>query len=217
MYLNPQTIATCAITITGAIIATPILIKGFKQRGTGIHESSFFIQRAPQLISLANVVLIVLAFLFYVQLIPANLGGIEGLIVLTGGEAHGLAACISWLGVLILLSGMYFMVGGWYNLGEYFSTDSEILQGQGIRKTGLYEHVMHPIYSGIIQCLIGASLAATSIICLAFALFVVAPLWLRRAKYEEDILVKHLGPGYKEYGEEMKWRRLVPKAFPFGV
>ncbi len=54
-------------------------------------------------------------------------------------------------------------------------------------------------------------------VCLAVALLVVAPLWLRRAKYEEQILVKHLGAPYEEYGQEMKWRRLVPKVFPFGV
>jgi protein-S-isoprenylcysteine O-methyltransferase Ste14 len=76
---------------------------------------------------------------------------------------------------------------------------------------------MHPIYSGIIQCLIGASLAATSLFCAAFTLLIVAPLWLRRAKYEEDILIDHLGPDYKTYGEKMKWRRLVPSIFPFGV
>ena len=106
------------------------------------------------------------------------------------------------------------MVGGWYNLGEYFSIDSEVLHGQGVRKTGLYKFVMHPIYSGIIQCLVGASLAATSIICVAFTLFLSATAWLRRAKYEEEILVKNLGTGYKEYAEEMKWRRLIPKVFP---
>jgi protein-S-isoprenylcysteine O-methyltransferase Ste14 len=203
--------------VLGAVIATPALIKGFKQRGTGVHESNFVIQRAPQLLSLANVILIVFAFLFYIQLIPLDLGGMERLIVLMSGKPEGLPAIISWLGVIILLSGMAFMVGGWYNLGEYFSTDSEILEGQGVRKTGLYGSVMHPIYSGIIQCLVGASMAATSIFCVAFALFVVAPLWLKRAKYEEKILVQHLGPGYEEYGQEMNWRRLVPKVFPFGV
>lgn len=217
MYLNLPTIFTCAITVIGGIIATPVLIKGFRKRGTGIHESNFLIQRAPQFLSLANVVLIVFAFLFYIDLLPSDLGCIQRLIVLTSGYPDGIVAAISWLGVFVLGSGMFFMVGGWYNLGEYFSTDSEVLQGQGVRKTGLFGYVMHPIYSGIIQCLIGASLAATSVICLAFAFFVVAPLWLRRAKYEEDILVKHLGSGYKEYGDEMKWRRLVPKVFPFGV
>ncbi len=217
MYLNLQTIFTCATTIISGVIAAPVLVKGFKKRGTGIYEPNFLIQRAPQLLSLANVVLIVFAFLFYINLLPSNFGGMERLIVLTSGHPEGIASCISWLGVGVLASGMFFMVGGWYNLGDYFSTDSEVLHGQGVRKTGLYEYVMHPIYSGIIQCLVGASLAATSIICVAFALFLVAPLWLRRARYEEEILVENLGTSYKDYGEEMKWRRLVPKVFPFGV
>ena len=50
-----------------------------------------------------------------------------------------------------------------------------------------------------------------------FALFVVAPLWLRRAKYEEELLVKTFGEKYKDYAAKLKWRRLVPKFFPIGV
>lgn len=217
MFLNLQTVSTCAIVLTGAIVATPVLIKGFKQRGTGIHESNFVIQRAPQLLSLLNVVFIVFAFLFYIEIIPGLGTNLQYLFVLETGKLTDLMAIISWLGVLTLLSGMIFMVGGWYCLGEYFSTDSEVLEGQGVRKTGFYKYVMHPIYSGIIQCLVGASLTTLSPFCLLFALFIVAPLWLKRAKYEEKILADYLGPDYRSYGEELRWRRLVPVVFPFGV
>jgi protein-S-isoprenylcysteine O-methyltransferase Ste14 len=86
-----------------------------------------------------------------------------------------------------------------------------------VKNTGLLRYVMHPAYSGIIQCLLGASIAATSAVAVAFCLFVVAPLWLRRAKYEEQLLIENLGQPYKEYAEQTKWRRLVPTFFPIGV
>lgn len=216
MCLNLPTLVTCGIVLAGGLIAIPALAKGFRKRGSGIHKPDFVIQRLPQYMSLANVALLVFAFTFFTGILPLDLSGLGRLIALTTGEPQGLFAFISWLGVFVLASGMLFMVGGWYNLGEYFSTDSEILDNQGVRKTGLYGQVMHPIYSGIIQCLVGASLACTSIFCLAFALLVVASLWIRRAKYEEEILLKHLGASYKAYGDEMHWRRLIPKIIPFG-
>src|SRR5258708_13925299 len=40
-----------------------------------------------------------------------------------------------------------------YSLGECFSTDAEVLDGHTVRNTGLLKYVMHPAYSGIIQCL----------------------------------------------------------------
>jgi protein-S-isoprenylcysteine O-methyltransferase Ste14 len=121
------------------------------------------------------------------------------------------------LGVLEMLTGFVFMIGGWYSLGEAFSTDAELLEGQEVKDSGLLGFVMHPAYSGIIQSLVGASIAGLSPLSLAFALFVVAPLWLRRAKYEEELLVKTFGDKYKDYAAKLKWRRLVPKFFPIGV
>lgn len=220
MYLNLQTICTCLIVITGVTVAIPVLIRGFKRRGTGVkYERNFLIQRAPQFLALVNVALIVFSFFLYIQLIP----GLPydstptWIFAFNHGQPTGIAAYISWLGVLILLSGMIFMVGGWYCLGDYFSTDAELLDGQGIRNTGFFKYVMHPIYSGIIQCLFGASLACTSIFCALFLLFVVAPLWLKRAQYEEKLLLENLGPSYKQYAEQTKWRRIVPTIFPIGV
>jgi len=220
MYLNSPTLCTCFLTVGGAVAAAPVLIRGFKRRGSGVkYEKNFLIQRAPQFLSLVNVFLIVIAFLLYIDF-PINLPADRSqftLFVLSHSEPIGLAAWISWLGVLILASGMIFMIGGWYSLGKYFSTDAELLEGHQVYKGGLFKYVMHPAYSGIIQCLLGASLAATSIFCALFTLFVVAPLWLKRAKYEEQLLLEHLGASYKDYGDELKWRRLVPTIFPFGV
>jgi len=214
MYLNCPTLCTCLLAIGGAIVSAPVLITGFKRRGSGIkYESNFLIQRAPQVMSLANIALIVFAFLLYCE-VPLPIIG-PTLFVLDHENIASL--WISWLGVAILCSGLFFMIGGWYSLGKYFSTDAELLKNHAVCKAGLFKYVMHPAYSGIIQCLLGASLAATSIFCALFTLFIVAPLWLKRAKYEEQLLIENLGPSYKQYGDQLKWRRLVPTIFPIGV
>lgn len=217
LHFNLPTLATCLIVVIGGLTAAPALIEGFKRRGTGIkYERNFLIQRAPQLAALLNVCLIVLGFLAYVGLL-AKLPGAVPFLATTAGDPHGVLALISWVGVLILLSGMVFMVGGWYSLGEALSTDAEVLAGQTVRNTGLLKFVMHPIYSGIIQCLLGASLAATSFLSVFICLFLSAPLWFRRAKYEERMLTESLGPSYQQYAESVGWRRLVPKFIPFGL
>jgi protein-S-isoprenylcysteine O-methyltransferase Ste14 len=209
------TICTTALAVVGAVLSAPVLYKGFKRRGTGVvYEQDFQIQRAPQYSTLVTVAVVVASFL-------AGLGAIGGTAaeVLCPLYFHAplAARVIAWIGVLQFISGLVFMIGGWYSLGESFTTDAEILDGHKVRKNGLLKFVMHPAYSGIIQSVLGASLASVSPIAVALTLFVVAPLWLNRAKYEEKLLLESLGPEYKEYGEEMKWRRLVPKFIPIGV
>jgi protein-S-isoprenylcysteine O-methyltransferase Ste14 len=216
MLLNAQTLATAFLVVCGAVVSVPVLFQGFKRRGSGVkYEHNFLIQRAPQLVSLFNIAVTATAFLVYNNLIP---GMPLAVLLSLGSVLTGVAGLVlSWLGVLILLSGLIFMIGGWYSLGECFSTDAEVLEGHKVRKDGLLAYVMHPAYSGIIQSLFGASLAALSPIALAVTVLLVAPLWLNRAKYEERLLIESLGESYREYAEELKWRRLIPRFIPIGV
>jgi protein-S-isoprenylcysteine O-methyltransferase Ste14 len=212
LHINMFTIATCSIVIAGAIVATPVLVRGFVRRGTGVkYERNFLIQRAPQLATLINVLLLVVAYMGYNSILNTPF------LTLSEGEPQGVSAMIAWLGVGILISGMVFMIGGWYSLGDCFTTDAEVLDGHTVRSDGLLKLVMHPAYSGIIQSLLGASLAATSLPCALFSILVVGPLWLARAKYEEHLLIESLGQSYREYAENMHWRRLIPRIFPIGV
>lgn len=215
MAINTPSLVALSLLGVGALISAPVLIKGFTRRGTGVkYEQNFLIQRAPQLMSLVNIGIISVSFLTYMGVLPPSL---VPFFALVSGEPSGLVTVMSWVGCVILLSGLIFMIGGWYSLGEMFSTDAEVMDNHSVRDTGLLSLVMHPAYSGIIQSLLGSSLAATSVPGALFTLFVVAPLWLRRAKYEEKLLIENLGQSYKDYAENMKWRRLVPRFFPIGV
>jgi len=215
MTFNPPTVVSLILFGLGLAFGIPVLAKGFSRRGKGVvYQADFLLQRAPQLISVINIALVVLSYLVYNHTISLPM---SKLFCLVGGQPSALETAVSWAGVAILLSGLIFMVGGWYSLGESFSTDAELLDGQKLRDSGLLKFVMHPAYSGIIQSLAGASVAALSPLCLTLTVLVIAPLWLRRAKYEEELLIKTFGDQYKDYAQKVKWRRLVPCFIPIGV
>jgi len=189
------------------LAAVPILVQGFRRRATGkTYESTFSIQRAPQLAALANGLLILGVF----YLFPT------GPLDLSAYLPSATTRLIAWLGVLLYLSGLIFILGGYYSLGANFSPDAELLRSQTLTSRGFYRVVMHPAYSGFVQALIGAGLASGSLAAVTFTVAIVAPLWLRRARYEEGLLLRAFGDEYKTYAASVGWRRLVPRPVPFG-
>ncbi len=217
MHLNTPTVVIIVLDACAAILSTPVLYQGFRRRGKGVfYQKDFLIQRAPQLLSLLNMALIFVSFIAFNGLFHSK--DLIAMLLSLGVVLPGaVTMAISYLGILVFISGLIFMIGGWYSLGEAFSTDAELLEGQTVRRTGLLKFVMHPAYSGIIQSLVGASLAAVSPASLLLAIFGVAPLWLNRAKYEERLLIQSFGSSYEDYARDLKWRRLVPGFFPIGV
>lgn len=216
MLFNKTTMATVLLVTLGAVAAAPVLYQGFRRRGKGVrYERNFLVQRAPQLLSLGNLALIVLSFLAFNNLIDA--GGLMPLLTVAQFLAEPARSAVSWAGVAVLSSGLVFMIGGWYSLGDCFSTDAELLEKQTIRESGLLKLVMHPAYSGIIQSLLGASLATLSLSSALVLLALVAPSWLKRARYEEKLLIEAFGKSYTDYADKLKWRRLVPSFIPIGI
>jgi len=215
MHYHLTTLLEIILVSIGIAAATPVLWKGFSRRGKGkIYEHNFRIQRAPQLASLLTVLIIAPAFFCYDGILQLE---IAPFLTQAFFLPESVQEIIAWVGIAIFLSGLIFMIGGWYSLGESFSTDAEVLHGQTIRKDGLLGVVMHPAYSGIIQSLLGSSIACLSLPAVLLTVLLVAPLWLNRAKYEEQLLIKTFGDQYKQYAEELKWRRLVPVFIPLGV
>lgn len=191
-----------------ALVASlPIAVRGIRRRGTGDrYEPLFRVQRAPQIAVLVNILLIVSAFEFERE----SMGNVFAHLP---SQASGLVA---WCGVALYLSGLVFVVGGWYSLGENFSTDAELLPAQSVTNRGLYRFVLYPVYSGAAQALLGAGFASGSLIAVGSTALLVAPLGYRRARYEESLLLDRFGEQYRRYAESVGWRRLVPKFIPFG-
>jgi protein-S-isoprenylcysteine O-methyltransferase Ste14 len=204
--IKPESVITY-VGLLALVASLPIVVQGFRRRGTGEkYQSLFWVQRAPQIAVFLNVVIIVVAFELPHQRMVNVFSQLPT-------DASGL---IAWSGVGIYLSGIVFVVGGWYSLGANFSPDAEMLADQSVTNRGLYRVVLHPVYSGVGQALFGAGLASRSLVAVIFTALIVVPLWYRRARYEETLLVSQFGGQYRRYAESVGWRRLIPKFIPFG-
>ena len=205
-WITPQ----WAIVVFGMLAlfgAIPILVQGLRRRGTSeTYEPLFWIQRAPQLAVLLNVLLILGGFELSHQRLPNLFAHVPSVV----------SSLVAWCGVVLYVSGLTFLLGGWYSLGANFSTDAELLRGQTLTIHGFYRVVLHPVYSGATQMLFGAGLASGSLIAVVFTVVVVVPLGFRRSRYEEALLVKRFGEEYERYAASIGWRRLVPRFVPFG-
>jgi protein-S-isoprenylcysteine O-methyltransferase Ste14 len=210
------------------LCAAPALLRGLLRRGTGPrYERSFWIQRAPQLAIAVSLLLAMVAFeaieLRLGSGVPAfgraffeALGRALPLVSLAVVLPAGLAAAAAWAGVVVVATGVVFLLGGLYGLAGSFSTDAEVLHGHELKRGGLFRVVMHPMYSGFAQCLLGSALVALSPLAFAFTAGVTIPLLLRRARHEEALLREEFGARYAELESAAHGRRLVPSFIPFG-
>ena len=213
------------VFIVTSAIALPQLLMGLIRRGTGIRrDSSFLLQRAPQLAVGLVFSLVAVSF----EVIEFALGTGEPSF---GKDAFGRhaallpiaslalvlptswAVALSWIGVAWTVAGCVLLVSGLYTLRKSFSTDSELLPDQELHRNGPYRFLLHPIYAGWIHFLLGSALTSLSPVGAVLVVVLVAPLFLHRAKYEELLLQEQFGPVFDEFAESRRWRRLIPR-FP---
>ncbi|HEV2390188.1 MAG TPA: isoprenylcysteine carboxylmethyltransferase family protein, partial [Nitrososphaerales archaeon] len=72
---------------------------------------------------------------------------------------------------------------------------------------GLYKHLRHPAYTGIILSLLGVPLIFSSAYGFALMLLVIPPL-VYRIGVEEKMLIAKFGEQYREYSKHSK--KLAP-------
>lgn len=92
----------------------------------------------------------------------------------------------------------------------YASKLLDINKDQKLIDTGLYGHVRHPLYSGVILWILLVPISLGSWISLIPAVLAIIPL-LIRIKYEEDMLINGM-EGYEEYRTRVKYK-LLPKIY----
>ena len=90
---------------------------------------------------------------------------------------------------------------------SYAASTIQVAEGQIVVSTGLYAHVRHPMYAGVIPMLVGMPLALGSWWGL-FGLILIVPALIWRLLDEEKFLHKNL-PGYTAYTQKVRYR-LIP-------
>ena len=114
---------------------------------------------------------------------------------------------VRWLGVAILAAGGALRLWPVFVLGHRFSGLVAIQPDHTLVTTGIYRHVRHPSYLGLMVASIGWALAFRSVVGLLLTAALLVPL-LARIRDEERLLAAEFGDAYEAY-RRRSWR-LVP-------
>jgi protein-S-isoprenylcysteine O-methyltransferase len=117
-------------------------------------------------------------------------------------------AIIAPAAIAMMLVGMVLRWLAMIALDGYFSPHVEIAAGQPLITSGIYRHVRHPAYAGIILVFAGIGLAMENWLSLLAVTGLTAAGVANRVRIEEAALREHFGPAYHEYSRRTK--RFLP-------
>lgn len=101
------------------------------------------------------------------------------------------------VGAAVSISARRVLGNNWAHAAEY-----QVKPSQSLVTNGIYAHVRHPIYTGLILGFAGSLLVAKSYLIL-FSLVIIAGAYVQ-AKKEEKLLLRHFGDEYKDYMKRTK-------------
>lgn len=113
-----------------------------------------------------------------------------------------------YLGLILFLGGSIVRLAAAFELGHRFSGLVAIQPDHQLKTDGLYRHVRHPSYTGLLLAMVGWALVFRSTIALVLNVFLLF-LLLKRMADEESFLEAHFGAEYRTYRQKT-WR-----LFPF--
>lgn len=119
-----------------------------------------------------------------------------------------LQAWIFSIGVLLIVLGSLIRRWCFRTLGEYFTGDIHARAGQPVIRTGPYDLVRHPSYTGGMLMYLGIGLALCNWLSLAVLALTAVATYAYRVRVEERLLVDTLGEPYRVYMRERK--RFIP-------
>jgi protein-S-isoprenylcysteine O-methyltransferase Ste14 len=109
-----------------------------------------------------------------------------------------------FLGLGLLVSGSLLRRYCWRVLGQFFTGNVKVQQGQTIVQHGPYRLVRHPSYTGGMMMHLGCGFALANWMAVLVLFATTAIGYLYRVHVEEKALVSGLGEGYREYMQRTK-------------
>jgi protein-S-isoprenylcysteine O-methyltransferase Ste14 len=111
-------------------------------------------------------------------------------------------------GMAVALAGSLFAAWSMWTLGRGYSVRTDVYQGQPLKTDGTYAVVRHPMYLGILDYHVGASLALESVALLVTTAVIVVPYTALRIAAEERVLASAFGAAWASYAARVP--ALVP-------
>lgn len=108
--------------------------------------------------------------------------------------------------ILVAVGGAALLAGGIGSLGNAFTPFPRPVSGASLRDRGLYAHVRHPIYGGVLLLGLGWALWSSPIALVALGC--LAAVFEGKRRREEAWLVRTY-PGYAAYRGRVR-RRFIP-------
>jgi len=112
-----------------------------------------------------------------------------------------------YLGVTITFGGLAFTAWARTILGRNWSAVVTIKQDHRLIRSGPYNWVRHPIYSGLLLAMLGTAIYVGQLRGLLGFAVALAGFWMK-SRLEETFLIEQFGPEYIEYKNEVK--ALIP-------
>jgi protein-S-isoprenylcysteine O-methyltransferase Ste14 len=130
---------------------------------------------------------------------------------LTLAGPHRLKLISTVAGTTVCLAGLLLRFMSVKALGRHFTTSMVVLQEQALETIGVYRHIRHPSYSGLLLILIGLCVLLESRWSTLILIFTAFPLVLVRIGAEERVMSVAFGDRYGRYKGQTK--RLLPFVF----
>lgn len=134
-------------------------------------------------------------------------GLLFAILVLPAGDAWVVPGWLDRVAGALELVGMAVLVLGIVNLGRSLTPLPTPIDHAVLKTGGLYRVVRHPIYSGIIALVVGASIRSGSFLVVACTVALIA-WFVLKARWEED----HLRRRYPDYDA---YAARTPRFVPF--
>jgi protein-S-isoprenylcysteine O-methyltransferase Ste14 len=109
---------------------------------------------------------------------------------------------IEWAGCAMTLLGLAFSVWARLHLGRYWSGIITLKEGHRLIRTGPYQFVRHPIYTGMLFAALGSAVTAS----LGDAIIGVAMMawaFVIKLRREETLMIARFGEEYQQFKREV--------------
>ena len=112
------------------------------------------------------------------------------------------------MGVVVYLAGLGLRLWSMRTLGQAFSYDLKVREGQALVTAGPYAVLRHPSYTGLLLWSVGVALWNPSLPGLAVLLATTVPQMVYRIRLEERMLEAHFQGRWATY--RARTRALLP-------
>lgn len=127
------------------------------------------------------------------------------------GRIQTRSGLVELAGLALLILGIIIRWTAIRDLGRFFTSTVRITDNHRLIRTGIYEHLRHPAYTGSLVAHLGLGMAFANWYSIALSTMPYLFAAMYRMRVEEQALVAEFGQEYLDYARSTK--RLIPRVY----